>query len=648
MEKDKKVKRDIYTFTSNAAWHWKEQFRREPNMAVAVLALSVIAVALPLLNARLPKQVLRGLEEHLELKQLVLQVGILILILAAGSMVKSALDAYIKRMQGPFEDDFNLRMLKKRLYVDYDVLESKKFNDDAHAVFDSLYRNNSVLRDGSMIWQRFLTAVAGLVLYSAILLRQSIVAVLLVWVPAMLILRLKERAATYDRKLRPEADKASRKMKYVEECACDLAGGEDIRMYGLAGWLLSILHKEQTTADRYVERWENGYFAVNICDAILCFIRDFGIYLYFIWKIINGDMAISDFVWYTAIAASCQEACSALIDSREKLGRLSFDYSRLRQFLSSWEESAFHGTNHEKDELIQENSSVADETAHAADKTDAVEIRLEHVGFTYPGSAKPTIKDVNVTLHPGEKIALVGLNGAGKSTLVKLLCGLYRPTQGTIYINGRPQADYTKEEYFSLLAVVFQDVKLLPMTIAQNVASDIGTHIDHERVRECLELTGLWKKVSTFPKREDTPLGESILDDGIALSGGENQKLWMARALYKNAPMLLLDEPTAALDPLAEQQIYQKYMEMVEGRTSVFISHRLASTHFCDRILLLEGGTIIEQGTHEELIRKKGRYAQLFEIQGKYYRENKTRAEDDSEDLINPMQNKLQVEEVRA
>lgn len=332
-----------YTFTSNAAWHWKEQFRREPRMAAAVIALSIIAVGLPLLNARLPKQVLCGLEAHIELKQLVLQVGTLILILAMGNMIKSALDAYIKRMQGPFEDDFNLRMLKKRLYVDYNVLESKKFNDDAHAVFDSLYRNNSVLRDGSMIWQRFLTAVAGLVLYSAILIRQSIVAVLLVWVPALLILGLKERAAAFDRQLRPKADKASRKMKYVEECACDLTGGKDIRMYDLAGWLTAIFHREQATADGYVKHWENGYFAVNICDAVLCFIRDFGIYFYFIWRIINGNMAVSDFVWYTAIAASCQEACSALLDSREKLGRLSFDYSRLRQFLCSWEKSSFRG-----------------------------------------------------------------------------------------------------------------------------------------------------------------------------------------------------------------------------------------------------------------------------------------------------------------
>ncbi|MFR3257301.1 MAG: ATP-binding cassette domain-containing protein [Lachnospiraceae bacterium] len=472
------------------------------------------------------------MEEHIELKQLVLQVGILILILATGNMIKSALDAYIKRMQGPFEDDFNLRMLKKRLYVDYDVLESKKFNDDAHAVFDSLYRNNSVMRDGSMIWQRFLTATAGLVLYSAILMRQSIVAVLLVWVPALLILGLKERAAAYDEQLRPKADKASRKMKYVEECACDLAGGKDIRMHDLAGWLTAIFHREQATADGYVKHWENGYFAVNICDAVLCFIRDFGIYFYFIWKIINGDMAVFRFCLSIQRLRQAVKRHAAHFLTAEKLGRLSFDYSRLRQFLCSWEKSAFRGTISKKDNSINEKSETKDKAAHKL-AGDAVEIRLEHVGFTYPGSTKPTIKDINVTLRQGERIALVGLNGAGKSTLVKLLCGLYRPTQGLRFLSMEDhRKNIVKKEYFSLLAVVFQDVKLLPMTIAQNVASDVGTHIDRERVRECLTLSGLWQKVSSLPQKEDTPLGASILDDGIALSGGENRSFgWHVRSI---------------------------------------------------------------------------------------------------------------------
>ena len=248
------------------------------------------------------------------------------------------------------------------------------------------------------------------------------------------------------------------------------------------------------------------------------------------------------------------------------------------------------------------------------------------MSFTYPGSEKPTLKDLNLTIRPGEKIALVGLNGAGKSTLVKLLCGLYRPTSGTIRVGGRSLSSYGREEYFSLIAAVFQDVKLLPLTIAQNVASDNGDGIDRERVKQCLSLAGLGEMAESLPKKEDTPLGRGVLDDGIELSGGERQKVWMARAFYKRAPILILDEPTAALDPLAEQEIYEKYVRMSEGKTSLFISHRLASTRFCDRIWLLENGRVTEQGSHEELMRKKGAYARLFEVQGKYYRKEAAKA----------------------
>ena len=189
-------------------------------------------------------------------------------------------------------------------------------------------------------------------------------------------------------------------------------------------------------------------------------------------------------------------------------------------------------------------------------------------------------------------------------------------------VDGRPLSDYGREEYFSLIAAVFQDVKLLPLTIAQNVASENTDAVDRQRVRQCLALAGLLDMVDDLPQKEDTPLGRGVLDDGIELSGGERQKMWMARAFYKNAPVLILDEPTAALDPLAEQEIYEKYVRMSEGKTSLFISHRLASTRFCDRILFLENGRITEQGSHEELMRKKGAYARLFEVQGKYYRKD--------------------------
>ena len=638
MKQDReKMSRTGYSFISNAAWHWREQFTREPKAAASVLLLSFVAICLPLLNARLPKLVLQGLEERWELMRFAAVLLLLVAVLAVANMLQAALKAYMRRMQGPFEDDFNLRLLKKRLRVDYELLESRKFNEDAHAVYDSLYRPHSVVRDSSMIWQQSLTAAGGLLLYGLILLRQSPLVPLLVLVPALLVFLLKRKAMRKDHELRPAADEAARKMRYVEERGWDLKAGKDIRMYGLGGWLLSILKRERKNGETNVRRWENGYLAANLCDALLCFGRDAGAYLYFILQIVQGNLPVSDFVWYISVVSSCQQACSAFLENVELLGRLSFDYSRLRLFLESGEGDIFQGTGAEECEKIPPEESgktgagaerggrkaVPDSAAFSRTK-EAVSIELEHVSFTYPGSRVPTLKDLNLTIRPGEKIALVGLNGAGKSTLVKLLCGLYRPTSGTIRVGGRPISSFGKEEYFSMIAAVFQDVKLLPLTIAQNVASDNGEDIDRQRVRQCLSLAGLWEMVDGLPQKEDTPLGRGVLDDGIDLSGGERQKVWMARAFYKEASILILDEPTAALDPLAEQEIYEKYVQMSEGKTSLFISHRLASTRFCDRIVLLENGRITEQGSHEELMEKNGAYAGLFEVQGKYYRKEES------------------------
>ena len=618
MKQDReKMSRTGYSFISNAAWHWREQFTREPKAAASVLLLSFVAICLPLLNARLPKLVLQGLEERWELRRFAAVLLLLVAVLAVANMLQAALKAYMRRMQGPFEDDFNLRLLKKRLRVDYEILESRQFNEDAHAVYDSLYRPHSVVRDGSMIWQQSLTAAGGLLLYGLILLRQSPLVPLLVLVPALLVFLLKRKAMRRDHELRPAADEAARKMRYVEERGWDLQAGKDIRMYDLGGWLLGILKRERKTGETNVRLWENGYFAANLCDAFLCFVRDAGAYLYFILQIVQGSLPVSDFVWYISVVASCQQACSAFLENVELLGRLSFDYSRLRLFLESGEGDIFQGTGAGAE---RSGKKVGTDSASSSRGKEAVGIELEHVSFTYPGSRVPTLKDLNLTIRPGEKIALVGLNGAGKSTLVKLLCGLYRPTSGTIRVGGRPLSSFGREEYFSMIAAVFQDVKLLPLTIAQNVASDNGEDIDRQRVRQCLSLAGLWEMVDGLPQKEDTPLGRGVLDDGIELSGGERQKVWMARAFYKEAPILILDEPTAALDPLAEQEIYEKYVEMSEGRTSLFISHRLASTRFCDRIWLMENGRITEQGSHEELMEKNGAYARLFAVQGKYYR----------------------------
>lgn len=252
--------------------------------------------------------------------------------------------------------------------------------------------------------------------------------------------------------------------------------------------------------------------------------------------------------------------------------------------------------------------------------TPPYELRLEGVSYRYPGAEKDTIHKLDLTVRPGENLAIVGLNGAGKTTLVKLLCGFLDPTEGRVLLNGQDIRPYNRRDYYKLFAAVFQDFSVLSATVAENVAQ-CRTGIDEARVWHCLDEAGLTEKVQSLPKQLETQIGREVYEDGVELSGGQTQRLMLARALYKDAPVLVLDEPTAALDPIAENDIYQKYNEMTAGKTSLFISHRLASTRFCDRILYLKDGRVAEEGTHEELLKRGGGYADLFEVQSQYYRE---------------------------
>ena len=240
----------------------------------------------------------------------------------------------------------------------------------------------------------------------------------------------------------------------------------------------------------------------------------------------------------------------------------------------------------------------------------------------YSTSNVYAVKDANLEINGGQIFGFLGPNGAGKTTLVKLLVGFYYPTDGTILLNGRELTEYNIEEYYSLFSAVFQDLYLLPVTIAEFVSSSDG-EIDRERVSDVLRQAGLKEKIASLPNEINSRLMKGVFDDSVEFSGGEKQKLMLARALYKNAPVIVLDEPTAALDPIAENELYLKYHELESRKTSVFISHRLASTRFCDRIVFLDHGEIVESGSHDELMKRGGKYAEMFEVQSHYYKEEK-------------------------
>lgn len=254
-------------------------------------------------------------------------------------------------------------------------------------------------------------------------------------------------------------------------------------------------------------------------------------------------------------------------------------------------------------------------------------IEFHDVCYRYLKQEKNAVDHLNMVLHPGEKLAVVGLNGAGKTTMIKLLLRLYDPTEGVITLNGVDIRKFKREEYYKLFSPVFQNIEVLAFPIAEHISMKVAEDTDRDRAQAAAVEAGLEDKIKALPKGIDSELLKIVDDNGVDLSGGEKQKLALARALYKSAPLVVLDEPTSALDALAEQQLYERFNHMIGDKSAVYISHRLASTRFCDRVAMFADGRMIEYGSHDELMEKGGEYARMFEMQAQYYQEEQKEAE---------------------
>ena len=345
------------------------------------------------------------------------------------------------------------------------------------------------------------------------------------------------------------------------------------------------------------------YLWARIADLILAFLRNALAYVYLIGLVVNNKISVAEFLLYFSAVEGFSTLVTGVMTQLNILKKQSLDISVIREAVEYPEVFKFD----EGEELN-------------VDLNKDYTLELKNVSFRYPGKEKNILTNINLTIKPNEKIAIVGLNGAGKTTLVKLICGYYDPTEGEILLNGVNIKTYNREHYYKMFSAVFQHFSLLAGSIATNVAQT-ENNINYELVYQCIEKAGLKEKIESLPDKYESKLNREVYEDATNLSGGETQRLMLARALYKNAPIIVLDEPTSALDPIAEADIYNKYNELAKNKSSLFISHRLASTRFCDRILFIADEKIAEEGTHEELLALGGKYADLFEVQSKYYRE---------------------------
>ena len=331
------------------------------------------------------------------------------------------------------------------------------------------------------------------------------------------------------------------------------------------------------------------------------------VYGVLIYSFLGGGISIGDFTLYIGFATTFTSAMTGLLNSIGGYKQCSLQVDNFRSYMDL--------------EPDDESDCIP------VPESDKYIFEFKNVSFKYSGQENYALKNLNLTLEPGKRLAVVGLNGAGKTTFIKLLLRLYDVTEGEILLNGTDIRRFKRNEYYRLFSPVFQNVEIFAFPMNENVSMGRPEDTDKKRAEECLVKAGMVEKLASLEKGADTELLKVIYDDGVDLSGGEKQKLALARALYKDAPVIVLDEPTAALDALAEYNLYKSFDEIIGDKSAVYISHRLSSTRFCDSIAMFKAGEMVEYGTHDELLAKKGAYAEMFEIQAQYYKEGKDYAE---------------------
>lgn len=378
---------------------------------------------------------------------------------------------------------------------------------------------------------------------------------------------------------------------------CNIDAGKVIRLYDMGDMLKENYRRYMDIARPVYVKMCKSERAFHLLNTALAGVSSIYAYLLVLLKVMAGAVSIGSFTQYVGALAAFQNDISRILYSSMRVRRM---VSYLGHFL---------------DFLALKSTHTG--TIPTEKRQDHVyEIEFHHVSFAYPGSTEPVLKDLSCKLTLKHKMAVVGLNGAGKTTFIKLLCRLYDPTEGYITLNGVDIRKYDYWQYQALFGVVFQDFQLFPFPVGQNVAASL--HFDEERLWRCLEQAGVADRVRAMGQKLETPIS-AVDEAGENVSGGEAQKLAIARALYKDAPFVVLDEPTAALDPLSEYEIYSRFDELVRDKTSIYISHRMSSCRFCQDILVFQEGRLVERGSHETLLEAKGLYASLWNAQAQYY-----------------------------
>lgn len=565
-----------------------------------------LAVLLPLATTYFPKVLIDSVESQQSIQVVITIIGVYFGALLIVKLFNDLCKSKLHMRQYNLSCLYQHAISEKHMRTDYANTDNPEaITKYQHAMSDACSGQCAP----EFIWQSLLglfISLLGIFTYGFVIAIVSPWILMFLFLSAFITYLVSRWQRNYIEKNKDHWVTVDRKIGYLQSFPERFDHAKDIRIYGMFDWLSDMLTGFQKERFGWTKKVSARTLGGTCINALLMLIQNGVAYAILIVMVFNNEVGAGDFVFYFGAITGFSAWLNGIGNMVNDITHKSIKIGYYRDYFD-----------------IEEKYNHGEGCPMPTEQELPVDIELNNVSFKYASADGEiyALKNVNLKIDKGEKLAIVGANGAGKTTLVKLMCGFYYPSEGEIKLNGHAIADYNIEDYYSLFSAVFQDIYLLPVTIAEFVSSS-EKEIDRDRVMDVIRQAGLADKINSLPNGIDSRLMKGVFDDSIEMSGGEKQKLMLARALYKDAPVIVLDEPTAALDPIAENELYLKYNELTANKTSVYISHRLASTRFCDRIVYLENGEIVESGSHDELMKLGGKYAHMFELQSHYYKED--------------------------
>ena len=609
-------KQKTYGFLNNFIYALNIERKSNLRLLAITLIKPIGDIVGTLLNSYAPKYVLSFIEDDLPFNTIIMYTVIICLIMMILDVISTTCYNSFEFEYRKTEGYVEKKRMDKLFYTDFKNMESPDFLDYAQRAKTALNRGKGF--HGVLYQSRNFIAQGTLMILSAALIGiQNLLMMIIFIVISFGIVKISSFFTKRDKiKFSDAMAPTWRKMNYLESTTKNFDFAKDIRLFNMSNAFFNQLSGVNETYKELNRKHHNRMVLWEVSLGSVLIVQKILMYTWLVYNVVTGAYQISDFVLYVGLVSTFHASVGYVNWIYSDMITNSLMINDYRNFVD-WKED--RETADEKDGHITEIN------------LDKFEFRFENVSFKYPGHDNYVLKNVNLTIKNGAKLAVVGVNGAGKTTFIKLMMKLYEPSEGRILLNDVDIKEYNREEYFKLFSPVFQNVECFAMPIYQNISFAEEDKTDMNKINEVLEQSGLSEKINSYEKGIHTNLLKIFDKEGIDLSGGEKQRLAMARALYKDGKVVILDEPTAALDALAEDRMYREFENMIYGKTAVFISHRLGSTRFCDKIAMFEDGTIVEEGTHEELMAKNGKYAYMFGIQSQYYDE-KQKNSDNVED----------------